>query len=362
MSDNQYDEIAAILREAQRRYGENAFDNTRRLKGLLADHLLDKANEINIVISAIEDGIPAELKRSDPRECDITISRMTERLEANRGVRGEIARSAVMAIAYGMNLSDLPSSQVRSISQRSVPMPEPAVATPPVPKEAATEWVGLSEAASAPADRVQSTTTSSNQPKAAALGEALTGLKKPQKTWVWAGVAGVVAVVAYMGTQTGQEPTPQPQQPPGGQQQPPQAPTGQQPQQPQQPQAPTGQQPTAQPPQQPPTSQQPQAGQQQGMQDFYLSDDFGLVWQVSASQSNSATGAYVLIAQSPNGPVQMYAQMLQEGGFNMTLTMNGSTLAQGQAWVKDQTHFSYQLQEGNGNITTGTLHFNHMPS
>lgn len=61
--------------------------------------------------------------------------------------------------------------------------------------------------------------------------------------------------------------------------------------------------------------------------------------------------------------MMMQAQMnAQAGGFDYLIYANGQQIAQGQATVRDQTHFNFVTRDTSGNNYSGVLHVNHMPN
>ena len=246
MTGNDYDAIAQILKEALRRYPDDGLQNTIRLKGLLTDHLAGLDSEINIVLSAIEEDIAEQFHVAGSAEADISVGRLSQRFEDVRGIRPDIAKSAVLAIGYALGLTGLPSSEVAEISKNIPGGPD---LTDDAMANKGDRWEGLSEP-------VEPNTPPPPQPSKPEAGSGAAGSNMFSQLRSWAKLNPIPSIAIAAGAimlyffVSGEQQPPQ-QQPP--QQQPPQ----QQPQQSPQQQPPQQQPPQQQPPQQQPPQQQP---------------------------------------------------------------------------------------------------------
>src|SRR5206468_5442628 len=97
------------LRELIGTYGRELCDDARRCRALLSDHCPRDRREISVLVSAQEEGVPADLLRSStglPWEAQR--SRLARRLVDARGLSEEAARWAVetWGIALGAAVVD----------------------------------------------------------------------------------------------------------------------------------------------------------------------------------------------------------------------------------------------------------------
>lgn len=147
MSVQAFDRLATALQEIRPRFGAGAFSDRRRVIGLLADNAPDAKREIRVVGTAIDEGIPAALARTERHLVGVEMDRLANALEASTGLRLDMARQVVRAFAFAMDLGPLPSIYEAA----GTPAP---VAPPPAPVTApAGGWSGVT----APAQPPQST-------------------------------------------------------------------------------------------------------------------------------------------------------------------------------------------------------------
>ena len=349
MSNNQYDDIANVLKEAHRRYGAEYFNDPKRLRGLLSDHLSGFQNEINITISAIEGGVAQELLKTGAQGVDIQINRISEGLEKSRGIREDVSRSVVAAIAYSMGLTDLPSTHVSAIS--SLPQDMPKLGSGQMnPGQHNSdgsdqdEWLGLSQAVDGGAKRDAGRAGARHQ---ASNGDArgnsyqaspeqndIVGQAKNNPKLV-IGVLAALAI-AYLGF--------------GGNN----SNSGNQPQQ--------GQPQQGQPQQGQPQQGQPQQGQPQQGQGFYMVDSDRVRWDISPANTDQNRGVMGFITNTPQGTLLMtLTANPQTGKFALLVSQNGTTSAQGTASPTDETHIEYQYTSSSGQTGSGVFHLNHSP-
>lgn len=125
-----FDRLATALAEIRPRFGAGAFSDRRRVIGLLADKAPDAKREIRVVGTAIDEGIPASLARTERQLVGVEMDRLANTLEASTGLRLDIARQVVRAFAFAMDLGPLPSVY-EAASAPMTPMPPPAPVTSP---------------------------------------------------------------------------------------------------------------------------------------------------------------------------------------------------------------------------------------
>ncbi|HEX8661881.1 MAG TPA: rhodanese-like domain-containing protein [Brevundimonas sp.] len=132
-----FDRLAAALQEIRPRFGAGAFADRRRVIGLLADKVPDAKREIRVVGTAIDEGIPAALARTERHLIGVEMDRLANGLEASTGLRLDIARQVTRAFAFAMDLGPLPSIYEAA----GTPAP---VAPPPAPvAPVAGGWSGM---------------------------------------------------------------------------------------------------------------------------------------------------------------------------------------------------------------------------
>ena len=202
-----YDRLAEALAEIRPRFGAAGFSDRRRVIGLLADKVPDAKREIRVVGTAIDEGIPAALARTERQLVGVEMDRLANGLEASTGLRLDIARQVVRSFAFAMDLGPPPSlyEQAAAMSQH-VPPPAPP---------ASDGWAGLSQPTTAPAPAAYTQPVPqfppasdptapqqySTQPAATPMGLAGQQPKKPNIAGrIALGVGGVI-LLAYGASQ-----------------------------------------------------------------------------------------------------------------------------------------------------------------
>lgn len=132
-----FDELALALAQVRVRLGDPPFGDRRRTIALLADRVPEARREIRAIGTAIDEGVPQALLASERHLLGLEIDRLSDRLEATTGLRGDLAKPIVRAFSYGLGLGPLPSLYVD--------VSAPAVA-PVVPEQ----WAGVSQPVHAP--------------------------------------------------------------------------------------------------------------------------------------------------------------------------------------------------------------------
>lgn len=241
------DRLATLLAELRGRLGPD-FANRRRVVSLVADRLPEAGRELKVLGTALDDGVVDTLEAARGGRLDLEIDRIATAFEARHGVRSDIARPVVQALAYALGLTGLPSAS--GLVQPSMPQ---------TPAGGQDDWVGASSvvvppgaSAPQPAPAAVTTPTAPAAPPPAPRSAART-----VSTWLWRGLGvfgAVIGVLLVIGLIVGEDDkppaNPQPQ-PVAQNDQPPPPPPPPPPQQPPQP-------PPQQPPQPPPVT--PQTG------------------------------------------------------------------------------------------------------
>lgn len=138
MSVQGFDRLATALAEIRPRFGAGSFSDRRRVIGLLADKAPDAKREIRVVGTAIDEGIPAALARTERQLVGVEMDRLANTLEASTGLRLDIARQVVRAFAFAMDLGPLPS--IYEAAGAPAPVAPPHVPVSPAPGG----WAGMS--------------------------------------------------------------------------------------------------------------------------------------------------------------------------------------------------------------------------
>lgn len=135
-----YDQLGEALKAQRQRFGDTAFDNRRRMIALLADTLPDARREIRAVASALDEGAIEALTSVERRLLGMEMDRQADRLEQSVGLRADLARQVIRALAYALDLGPPPSVY------------EAAPSIPPAGGAAggASDWAGLTETPGAP--------------------------------------------------------------------------------------------------------------------------------------------------------------------------------------------------------------------
>lgn len=133
-----YDVLAAAMAELHGRFGLVLFDDRRRLVAFLSDKAPEARSEIRTIGTVAEERVHHALAGADRSLIAIEMDRLIERIEAETGMRRNVVRNAVRAMAHGLGLGPPPSVYE-----------DAAGASPPPPSEppaAPGGWAGLSEA------------------------------------------------------------------------------------------------------------------------------------------------------------------------------------------------------------------------
>ena len=132
-----YDDIAKMLQELHGRFGNELFDDRRRLVSLMADKLPDARREIRVLGNIVDEGVPQKLLSSKRHLVGMEMDRAVDQLEAETGMRRDIAQGHVRALAHALGLGPPPSIYEDAGSNMPPVAPEP-ISQPD-------EWAGLSE-------------------------------------------------------------------------------------------------------------------------------------------------------------------------------------------------------------------------
>jgi len=133
-----YDRLGEALRAQHERFGAEAFANKRRVISLLADALPEARREIRAVSSALDEGAVEALLGVERRLLGMEMDRQADRLEQSVGLRPDLAKQVVRALAYALDLGP-PPSVYEAVSVAPAPTQTPAQ-----------DWAGISQPASAP--------------------------------------------------------------------------------------------------------------------------------------------------------------------------------------------------------------------
>jgi hypothetical protein len=121
------DEVPRIkLGELIDEYGFALCQDAKRCEGLLRDVCGESRREINILISAVKEGIAAELLASlSNSQPEILLSRLTRKLEDNFCLREDAAQWGVMSWAFALGIISLDEASSLSASSATT-KPAPA--------------------------------------------------------------------------------------------------------------------------------------------------------------------------------------------------------------------------------------------
>lgn len=133
-----YDQLGEALKAQRERFGADAFVNRRRVISLLADALPEARREIRAVASALDEGAVEALTGVERRLLGMEMDRQADKLEQSVGLRPDLAKQVVRALAYALELGPPPSVYEAA----SIPAP----VQPPAPN-----WAGMSQTTAPPA-------------------------------------------------------------------------------------------------------------------------------------------------------------------------------------------------------------------
>lgn len=131
MSEAQfYDSLGEALKAQCERFGPDAFENRRRVISLLADALPEARREIRAVASALDEGAVEALRGVERSLLGMEMDRQADRLEQSVGLRPDLAKQVIRALAFALNLG---------------PPPSVYEAANAAPAPSADDWAGVSE-------------------------------------------------------------------------------------------------------------------------------------------------------------------------------------------------------------------------
>jgi len=128
-----YDQLGEALKAQRERFGADALSNRRRVVSLLADVMPEARREIRAVASALDEGAVEALSSVERSLLGMEMDRQADRLEQSVGLRADIAKQVIRALAYGLGLGPAPSVY------EAAPIP--------APNRPADSWAGISEPA-----------------------------------------------------------------------------------------------------------------------------------------------------------------------------------------------------------------------
>jgi len=131
-----YDQLGEALKAQRERFGADALSNRRRVISLLADIMPESRREIRAVASALDEGAVEALSSVERSLLGMEMDRQADRLEQSVGLRADIAKQVIRALAYGLGLGPAPSVY------EAAPIP--------APNRPADQWAGISEPAQPP--------------------------------------------------------------------------------------------------------------------------------------------------------------------------------------------------------------------
>lgn len=190
-----YDQLGEALKAQRARFGADAFANRRRVISLLADALPEARREIRAVASALDEGAVEALTNVERRLLGMEMDRQADRLEQSVGLRPDLAKQVIRALAYALELGPPPSVYEAA----STPAPQQM---PP------SDWAGMSQTTAPPASGFPPSLPTSPggygpapQPAAAGLGlsQPLFTFQGRQITRMHAGVAAAIVAVLVFG-------------------------------------------------------------------------------------------------------------------------------------------------------------------
>lgn len=127
-----YDQLGEALKAQRARFGEDAFVNRRRLLSLLFDEMPEARREIRALSAALDEGAIDALLGVERSLLGMEMDRQADRLEQAVGLRADLARHTIRALAYALELGPAPSVY------ESAPVS-------PTPSPSQSAWAGLSQ-------------------------------------------------------------------------------------------------------------------------------------------------------------------------------------------------------------------------
>ncbi len=186
-----YDQLGEALKAQRERFGADAFANRRRVISLLADALPEARREIRAVASALDEGAVEALNNVERRLLGMEMDRQADRLEQSVGLRPDLAKQVIRALAYALELGPPPSVYEAA--------PAPATPAP------ASDWAGMSQTAAPPPGFQRTLATSPGgayappPPLPAPRGDVLFTFQGRQITRMHAGIAAAAVALLVFG-------------------------------------------------------------------------------------------------------------------------------------------------------------------
>src|SRR5437870_3171160 len=85
-------------------YGRSVCDDPRRCRSLLMDLCGDYRGEINVLVSALEERVAADLQMASSVPFEVLVAQLTKRLYENRGIAEDFAQWGVVSWALALGL------------------------------------------------------------------------------------------------------------------------------------------------------------------------------------------------------------------------------------------------------------------
>lgn len=130
MSGAIYDQLGEALKAQRERFGADAFENRRRVISLLADSLPEARREIRALASALDEGAVEALSSVERRLLGMEMDRQADKLEQSVGLRPDLAKQTIRALAFALDLGPAPSVYEAAAPSASAP---------------AQDWAGMSQ-------------------------------------------------------------------------------------------------------------------------------------------------------------------------------------------------------------------------
>lgn len=188
-----YDRLGEALKAQRERFGADTFVNRRRVISLLADAMPDARREIRAVAAALDEGAVEALCSVERSLLGMEMDRQADRLEQQVGLRSDLAKQVIRALAYALDLGPPPSVYEAA----------PAARNSPPQTEG---WAGLSQPAAQPlAQSPAGVTAHSAAPAVTAPGDNVLFTVQGRAVTrthalIAAGAAAAVALLAPMVT------------------------------------------------------------------------------------------------------------------------------------------------------------------
>lgn len=204
MDQSSMDHLALVLREMAGRFGATAFSDRPRLIAALTERLPSGSLDVGLVAAALDHGVFEKLASARPDQIGGEVAGLATKLSDDLGVRPDLAAGLVKACAFALSLDPARPAEAAPVETAGPPPVPTPQAQAHSEASAADDWVDLSGQPASPSPPAGDGWINMSGPAAAPVPgpqPAASASGSVSKTLLY--VAGGVALLVFIGFQTG---------------------------------------------------------------------------------------------------------------------------------------------------------------